>query len=458
MPRVPGRYYWWENVKVRVSRVKTTSFPSDAWNPEVMVSMTGAPPPGIAEENEEIAQDTEEESIPENAELPLSLLDVLRISAVLEDAVEQLSILNYIMPFHCERRQSCNLKKIRGMNSEGKIPEKSPVIFGTLKTSSPVSMEGLNFPEIRQGDQFSVDSNKMQDFLFKTPTRQTIITTETLKKIQIDRQYFSDVIADTMQELEDSGTFTTLLKTLSKERENKMHFYDIIAREERGRRQIKSLQKQLVNVKKERQVEVQSRNDYIAHLKDQLQEIKAKTNMESRYMKKNTDLQIAQTRKKCNRAEEQLLDEIEKLRMKTEEENRIHTEIETFLKKEQQKLDEKLEFWMEKYDRDTEMKQNELNALKVAKASDLAHLQELAKMLREYEQVIIEDRIEKEKVRKKIAQDDLELRSAIKLQAWWRGTMVRNEIGSFRMLKKTRDDSKDSKGKGKDKGKRRGKK
>lgn len=37
---------------------------------------------------------------------------------------------------------------------------------------------------------------------------------------------------------------------------------------------------------------------------------------------------------------------------------------------------------MEKFDKDTEMKQNELNALKAAKASDLAHLQELAKTVR----------------------------------------------------------------------------
>lgn len=47
-----------------------------------------------------------------------------------------------------------------------------------------------------------------------------------------------------------------------------------------------------------------------------------------------------------------------------------------------QKLEEKLEFWMEKFDKDTEMKQNELNALKAAKASDLAHLQELARTVR----------------------------------------------------------------------------
>lgn len=46
------------------------------------------------------------------------------------------------------------------------------------------------------------------------------------------------------------------------------------------------------------------------------------------------------------------------------------------------------------------------------------------------------------------------------LQAWWRGTVVRKEIGGFKMPKKGKDDGKDSKGKGKgkDKDKRRGKK
>lgn len=46
------------------------------------------------------------------------------------------------------------------------------------------------------------------------------------------RQFFSDVITDTMQELQDSGTFTDLLKALSKEKENEMHFYEIIDRSE----------------------------------------------------------------------------------------------------------------------------------------------------------------------------------------------------------------------------------
>lgn len=417
------------------------------WNSEVTVLVTGQPPSAV-EEEEEKTTNVDIEVIPEIRE-PLSLLEVLRLSAVLEDTLDQLSILNYIMPVHYEKR--------RGTNMNISSLEKS-LLISTSKISTPVSTkEKPTLPEMQQGGQFSKDFNRMQDLIFKKPTMQSIITTETLKKIQVDRMFFSDVIENTMQELKESGTFTTLLQTLNKEKETKMHFYDVIAREEKGKKQIKSLQKQLINVKKERQAEVQRRNEYIAHLKDQLQEMKAKTNLENLYMKRNTELQISQTQKKCHKTEELLFEEIEKIKMKIEEENRIHMEIEVFLRKEQQKLEEKLEFWMEKFDKDTEMKQNELNALKAAKTSDLAHLQDLAKKIREYEQVIIEDRLEKENTRKKIEQDELELRSAIKLQAWWRGTAVRRGIGNFRMPK-DKDDGKDSKGKGKDKDKRKGKK
>ncbi|XP_028348657.1 dynein regulatory complex protein 9 [Physeter macrocephalus] len=451
-------------------QLEASNLPPKIWHSAVTVSVTGEPPTAV-EENEETAKETAVEIIPEVME-PLCFLDVLRISAVLEDTTDQLSILNYIMPVQYEKRKSISVKNNKEIHSEGKSLEKLSLVLKPSKISGPfVHKEELKLPEIRQGGQL----NKVQDLIFKKPTRQTIMNTETLKKIQIDRQFFSDVITETMQELQDSGTFTNLLKALGKERENKMHFYNIIAREKNGRKKIKSLQKQLLNVKRERQAEVQSRHEYIAHLKDQLQEVKAKTNMENRYMKRNTELQISQTQKKCSKTEELLLEEIEKLRLKTEEENRIHAEIEIFLRKEQQdlalmnwntrqsfpgKLEEKLEFWMEKFDKDTEMKQNELNALKAAKASDLAHLQELAKTIREYEHVIIEDRIEKEKTRKKTEQDHLELKSSIKLQAWWRGTVVRKEIGGFKMPKKDKDDGKDSKGKGKgkDKNKRRGKK
>ncbi|KAB1283399.1 Dynein regulatory complex protein 9 [Camelus dromedarius] len=294
-----------------LGQLEASNLPPKVWQSEVTLSVTGEPPTAT-EEHEETARETDIEIIPEITK-PLSILDVLRISAVLEDTIDQLSILNYIITVQYEKRQSINMKNNKEMHLEVKNLEKLPVVSKTSKVPNPfLHKEELKLPEIRQGGQF----NKVQDLIFRRPTGQIIMSTETLKKIQIDRQFFSDVITETMQELQNSGTFINLLKALGKERENKMHFYDIIARNP--------------------VLPLQSRNEYIVHLKDQLQEMKAKTNMENRYMKRNTELQISQTQKKCSKTEEHLLEEIEKLRLKTEEENRIHVEIEMFLRKEQQ--------------------------------------------------------------------------------------------------------------------------
>ncbi|ESO85151.1 hypothetical protein LOTGIDRAFT_146222, partial [Lottia gigantea] len=69
----------------------------------------------------------------------------------------------------------------------------------------------------------------------------------------------------------------------------------------------------------------------------------------------------------------------------------------------------------EKYEKDVESKQHELDVLKASKAKDLERLQELTKLYKEYEQVVVEDRIEKEKVRRKDELEAIELRGAIKV-------------------------------------------
>lgn len=86
--------------------MEASSLPLKTWHSEVTVSVTGEPPSAVEEDEEDTTNKVE--VIPEVIE-PLPLLDVLRISAVLEDAMDQLSILNYIMPLQFERKQSTSL-------------------------------------------------------------------------------------------------------------------------------------------------------------------------------------------------------------------------------------------------------------------------------------------------------------------------------------------------------------
>ncbi|XP_077343819.1 dynein regulatory complex protein 9 [Lithobates pipiens] len=391
--------------------------------------------------------------------MSLPMLDVLRVCTVLEDSLDQLSILGFIMPvsYHGQSDMVGNevgtiLKTQRQL--EGRFEELIGSHSSRQLTPPPLSNKFLDLK-----DQVHETSQKLKisNEQFTKAVRQSPLTSDNLKKVQADRQFAADVITDMLKELETTGSFQSLQHAVVMEKEKKANFYSTIDREQEGRKNIKALQKQLHDVRQEKKVELQSRTKLIACLKDQLQEMKAKTNMEGRYVKKDSELQMSQTQTKCRIAESELQLEIQKVKEKMDEEVRVHVEIENFLRQHQQELEEKLEYWMEKYDKDTEEKQAELNALKTARVNDLSLLQDLAKQYEEYEKVIIEDRLEKEKAQQQKKQEKMELSSAIKIQAWWKGIMVRKGLGPYRKSKSKKGKEKgkkDKKGKGKKGGKK----
>ncbi|XP_063772639.1 dynein regulatory complex protein 9 isoform X5 [Pseudophryne corroboree] len=331
-----------------------------------------------------------------------SMMDVLRVCTVLEDSLDQLSILGFIMPVSYRGRGD-----IVG-NEIGKILKTQRQLQGTFeeligsRADVQLAPPPMSHKLLHLKDQMHETSEKlkMSNVQFLKAVKQSPLTSDNLKKVQADRQFAADIIADMLIELETSGSFLSLQRAVAMEKEKKANFYDTIAREQEGRKKIKALQKQLQDVRLEKKVEMQ------------------------------------------------------KIKEKTDEEIRVHVEIENFLRQHQQELEEKLEYWMEKYDKDTEEKQAELNALKTAKVNDLTLLQDLAKQYTEYEKVIIEDRLEKEKAQQQKKQKKLELASAIKIQAWWRGMMVRKGLGPYKKSKSKKGKEKDKKDKGKKGGKK----
>ncbi|XP_063162773.1 dynein regulatory complex protein 9 [Candoia aspera] len=389
-----------------------------------------------------------------NSSKKLLPLDTIRLSALLEDCSDQLAILGYIMPVSYEgRKDVMNLDQQGIQDILGNQKDLSVKYQNLMDTraeiQAKVPTEIGKVAELRRRLMETSTDLKRANHLFTMATKQSILSTDVLKKVQADRQYSSTVIEDTMDEMLMLRTFHSLQLAVNLEKEKKNYLQNLILREEKGRRKIKSLQKQLSEVKKEKDHEVQSRNEMIAYLKDQLQEMKAKTDMENRYVKKDAELQVAQAQKKCSETENDLQNEIEKLRNEMDQEIKIHLDIEMFLKQQQTGIEEKLEYWMDRYEKDTEAKQQALNSLKSSRAADQAALQELAKQCLACEQAIIEDRKEKENTRKKVEQDALEMKSLLKLQAWWRGMMVRKFLGPYRNLKKFLEEEPTGKEKGK---------
>uniref|UniRef100_A0A8D2MHK7 IQ motif containing G n=1 Tax=Zonotrichia albicollis TaxID=44394 RepID=A0A8D2MHK7_ZONAL len=322
--------------------------------------------------------------------------------------------------------------------------------FPIQETKAVIQEElGISFPELMSGKQESGQTvlenteqeqqqGKTEDHKrsSKTPKKHITRALEKLKKIYADRQYASDVITVTIKKMEELGTFSSLTDANEREKARKGKFYDILIREEKGKKDIKALQKQLQEVKKQTSQDLQSREKVIDGLKDKLQEITAKVDTESNYLKKNSDLQIQLTQKKCSSAENALEKEIQNLKSKIDEEIQLHTETEDFLMQEYLKVKERLEYWIDKYEKDTAAKDEELDDLRALKAENLETMQRFAKECLTFQTTIIIDRTDKETKKKQREREALELRSAVKVQAWWKGTMVRRFLGPYQKLEK----------------------
>ncbi|XP_010901596.1 dynein regulatory complex protein 9 isoform X3 [Esox lucius] len=298
---------------------------------------------------------------------------------------------------------------------------------------------------LKAARQYQVEAREIQDATRELHSSQkelnraldeNSVSPEILAKVQKDRQFVAKVITNVLTELQEKGTYNSLLLAVEEEKKRKANLQDIIIREEEGRQRTKALQRQLLDIRKEKALQLQRRKEMIAYLKDQLQDMKTKTAREKKYVKNSTELLVYQGQKLNRYSEKQLEDEINLLHKGLEEEKSVHMKMETFLKELQTSLGEKLEVWMERYERDMEDKQQELNNLQHNKANNLSQLQELAKKYRDSELVVIEDRMEKEAIHRQLEKEQTEQDAATKIQSWWRGTLVRCGLGPFKKGKK----------------------
>ncbi|KFW81470.1 IQ domain-containing protein G, partial [Manacus vitellinus] len=367
-------------------------------------------------------------------------LEALLFAAVLENCVDQLEILGYIMPISDEDKTDLShtgIQEMKEIIETQKEPDINDPELMSARQESEETVTSMALKNTEPKQQMGkTEDGKSTHQPPKRDRKHSTVTAEKLRKIEADRQYASDVIAVTMKKMQESGIFNSLTEANEREKEEKSKYYDVLIREEEGKKEIKSLQKQLQDVKRQTAKDLQNRDKIIDRLKDKLQEKTAKLDTESSYMKKDTDLQIHQTQRKCSKEENALNNEIQNLKNKTDEEIQLHTETENFLRQQYQKVEEKLEYWMQKYENDTDAKEVELDDLRALKAENLETMQKFAKECLMFKENIITDRTEKKDRKKQREQDALELKSALKVQAWWKGTMVRRFLGPYQALEK----------------------
>lgn len=131
---------------------------------------------------------------------------------------------------------------------------------------------------------------------------------------------------------------------------------------------------------------------------------------------------------------------------KISRENRAMDDIEAYIKYKMESLEELTEFWINKYETESEQYDSDIHATK-EQISDINTKNDELRDIYDGRQKEMDEYYEVKR-RQKAAFDlaNLQWHSSVRIQAWWRGTMVRKGFGRFRRKK-----GKKGKGKGKKK-------
>lgn len=250
----------------------------------------------------------------------IDAIDVQLIGCV-EDAIDKLKINGQIMPLTYEMKLNAKDILNETLNELKENQNDIEAKFG----------EALSQNAAADRMEQVTKNLKAAAHAINRSLRQSPFGAEVFQKIEIERLFLENLLQHVIGEINING-FPSVRQAVQKEKTDKLEYHDIIKREEESRRLIKELQKSIIDIRQEKEIETQKRNELIAHLKDRLQELKAKTNMEAKYVKKSTDNSVEQVKKRCDLAELELKKQIEKLQEQIDEENRCNAELESFLK------------------------------------------------------------------------------------------------------------------------------
>ncbi|KAM4580978.1 uncharacterized protein PAE49_005636 isoform 2-T2 [Odontesthes bonariensis] len=231
-------------------------------------------------------------------------------------------------------------------------------------------------------------------------------------------------------QLDERQSFSSLQQVVEREEQK--------SKDEENRKKAKTeLEQSLKKQQQEIQEKKEKLND-MSTLRAQLKEVIALRKMT---VKPKT---VPKPVQKENCKPEKLLeDQLELLEIELKEEKRSHEVSERFLLNQHTELQQVLYQWQRRTKQMLQEKENQLNSVCCKRTVNLDKLMEMRRKFREMELVAMEDKEEQEKLRQK----QEEARVATKLQAWWRGCMVRRGLGPYKKAEEDKEGKKKKKGK-----------
>ncbi|KAM7382450.1 hypothetical protein PAMP_002177 [Pampus punctatissimus] len=376
-----------------------------------------------------------------------SWIQSLRLASVVEDCSDQLDILRHAVTVQISRKHSgAAAQHEHSMDSKHWIPDCLRHTDNHSHTMSSSWIQSLRLASVVEdcSDQLDILRHAVTVQISRKHSGAAAQEEARLAKLKQDSQYISQQVSKLHLELKEKQSFSYLLQVVEEEEQKKMEMAENMKRE--AKRELERRKQTVERQEEELQQKTEILED-MQQLTEDLRVIELPSKIEKKHMEKNTELQLQRTQKEMDRAEKRLEDQLELLKKQLKEEERVHEESNKFLQNQHEELQQQLQQWQQRTKQMLQEKEQRLNNVRCKRTVNLDKLMEMRRKYREMEQVVVEDREEQEKLR----QQQAEARAATKLQAWWRGCMVRRGLGSFKKAEEGKKGKKKKEGKKKKK-------
>nr|XP_049704428.1 dynein regulatory complex protein 9 isoform X1 [Helicoverpa armigera] len=256
-----------------------------------------------------------------------------------------------------------------------------------------------------------------------------------IKKLDADRKYINNVIVATYLALAQSFNYKPLIKHINEIEERERHRIDLEAEESKNRILRKELGRQVRQQHNHIKTVIYDTDVIIDKLRTQVEDSVLFSEVRGRYIDNWQQARTEQHNQTISDIENKPLSTIEAFKQRSDHELRIHTEVELLVTIAINETLARIEEWMDKYDKDMEKIDLQIQI----KKNDYQNMRdrriELEEKIARHDEKMknwINFKDEREKAR---AYREKMTTSAIIVQAWWRGLLVRLELGPFKPKK-----------------------
>ncbi|KAI4494954.1 hypothetical protein M0804_001155 [Polistes exclamans] len=254
----------------------------------------------------------------------------------------------------------------------------------------------------------------------------------TYTKLQNDSLYVRSIMEKLKEEIRERCSFDVLTKEIerivTRRKEEETLFEECTAMKKTAM----ELRRTLANEKMSNEVERTRLRNILLDLKNENEKQKIVSDVEYKYSCKWNKAKCQQNLIKCEEEWKRLKKLLDDLHEREKIEQLISTELITFLMHDIASIEEKIEEWQKRYDREKKMYEEEIREVNIEIETRQKDIAELSQEYNKKQKFIDTYLAEKEAVKKQKEHEQHVRGCAIRIQAWWRGVMVCRKLGPYR--------------------------